>query len=124
MLQYAPNAPRSPWSGRSPTYGGLYTNPQCERTHMNNTSAVELKFSTYIRWCGLAAILGGVLLILAVAIFAFTHGTQSQAQNGTLFGFKSAQFAKVFQPTIWLSFCSGLLVSMPYRPDRQNNSGR
>jgi hypothetical protein len=76
---------------------------------MNNTVSAKVKLSTYVRWCGVAAILGGVLLILATVIFVFTHGTQSEAQHGTLFGFRSAQYAKFFQPPIWLSFLLGVI---------------
>ncbi len=76
---------------------------------MNNAPSVKVRLSTYTRWCGAAAILGGVLLILRSATFAFTHGTQSQAQFDTLFGLSGAQYAKIFQPTIWLCFLLGVV---------------
>jgi len=72
---------------------------------MSNTPNIVV---THTRWCGAAAMLGGMLLVLATAIFAVTHGTQSAAQSDTLFGLKSAQYAKIFKPTIWLLFLLGL----------------
>lgn len=63
----------------------------------------------YVRWAGAAAILEAVLLILATVIFVLTHGTQSEAQHGTLFGLRSAQYARIFQPILWLTFLLGVM---------------
>jgi hypothetical protein len=91
---------------------------------MNNTPSVKVRLSTYIRWSGAVAMLGGVLFILASAAFAFTHGTQSQAQFGTLFGLTRAQYAKVFQPTIWLSFLIGVMGVNAILAERAKQLGK
>jgi hypothetical protein len=76
---------------------------------MDNTANSNNKLLYYARWGGAAAIQGGVLLILATVIFVLTHGTQSEAQNGTLFGLRSVWYARIFQPAIWLSFLLGVI---------------
>ncbi len=76
---------------------------------MDNAASSSNRGLFYVRWAGATAILGAVLLILATVIFVLTHGTQSEAQHGTLFSLRSAQYAKVFQPIIWLSFLLGVL---------------
>jgi hypothetical protein len=68
---------------------------------MEDKSSTHIRLINFTHWSGAAAVLGGVLLILANLIFVRTHGTQSEAQFGTLFGLKAAQYSKVFQPTIW-----------------------
>lgn len=73
------------------------------------TTTIEVKSSPYIRWCGAAVVLGGVLLVLATIIYAFTHGTQSQAEFRTLFGLNSTQHARIYQPITWSSFLLGVI---------------
>lgn len=91
---------------------------------MNYTPSVKVRLSTYARWSGVAAILGGVFLILRSATFAFTHGTQTQAQFNTLFGLNGAQYAKIFQPIIWLFFLLGVMGVNAIQAGRAKRLGK
>jgi hypothetical protein len=83
-----------------------------------------IKTSTFISRCGLAAIVGGILMMIETIFYAFTHGTTTEARHATLFGLTGRQHAMLLNPTTWLLLAFGLVGVYAITASRIGRSGR
>jgi hypothetical protein len=80
--------------------------------------------STFISRCGLAAITGGIFLVIETIFYTFTHGTTTEARHATLFGLTGRQHAMLLNPTIWLLLAFGLVGVYAITAGRIGRSAR